>query len=165
MMFIHLAIVSALAVTTCASTCILPEITCETAWEQMPDKLYQVFGVNDPFNEVTSCRTMTKIQSIFNTQQMKINFTSYSEKFGQGPFKGIYQKKDTGTYKLILSEEAREDVILHGKFVAEVKKTENAEDPVKEFDSFLDNDQVFYSCDGKVLIHVWCNENGKDMTT
>nr|XP_039252532.1 uncharacterized protein LOC120329814 [Styela clava] len=161
MMFILLAIVSAFAMTTCASTCILPEITCETAWEQMPNKLYQVFGGNDPFNEVTSCRTLTNIRPICNTQQMKINFTSYSETFGHASFDGVFQKKDTGTYKIIISEEAREDLILHDKFIADVKKTGNAEDSNEEFNSFVDMDHVFYSCDGKVLIHVWCSDNGR----
>nr|XP_039253192.1 uncharacterized protein LOC120330349 [Styela clava] len=161
MMFILLAIVFALAVTKCASTCILPEITCETAWEQMPDKLYQVFGDNDPFNEVTSCRTLTNIRSIGNTQQMKINFTSYSETFGHASFNGVFQKQNTGIYRIIISEEAREDVKQHDKFIIEGKKTGNRVDFNKEFNSFLDMDHVFYSCDGNVIIHVWCNENGR----
>ncbi|XP_077975020.1 uncharacterized protein LOC144430789 isoform X2 [Styela clava] len=131
MMFILLAIVSALAVTKCASTCILPEITCETAWEQMPDKLYQVFGDNDPFNQVTSCRTLTNIRSIGNTQQMKINFTSYSETFGHASFNGVFQKQNTGIYRIIISEEARQDVIQHDKFIIEGKKTRNGVDSIK----------------------------------
>nr|XP_039253101.1 uncharacterized protein LOC120330281 isoform X2 [Styela clava] len=104
----------------------------------MPDKLYLVFADNDPFNEVTSCRTITNIRPICNTQQMEMNFTSYSETFGPDSVDGVFQKKNTGTYKIIISEEAR-----------------------KEFNSFMNVDHVFYSCDGKVLIHVWCSENGR----
>nr|XP_039253100.1 uncharacterized protein LOC120330281 isoform X1 [Styela clava] len=127
----------------------------------MPDKLYLVFADNDPFNEVTSCRTITNIRPICNTQQMEMNFTSYSETFGPDSVDGVFQKKNTGTYKIIISEEARKDVILHDKFIAEGKKTGNAANFTKEFNSFMNVDHVFYSCDGKVLIHVWCSENGR----